>query len=118
MVRDRADHVEIGALGPIYPEALSQRQQAPLAVFGQPVVRLVLLLEFYQGLVGLPAQVQLVADQEQIDAGARRQVELHLERSEQQSLMINSSLILLLANHIGDREVLDEAMKTAGEMAG
>ncbi len=45
-------------------------------------------------------------------------VELHLERSEQQSLMINSSLILLLANHIGDREVLDEAMKIAGEMAG
>jgi hypothetical protein len=42
-------------------------------------------------------------------------IDLHLERNEQQSLAINSRLILLLANHIGDMEVLEEAMDIAAK---
>ena len=45
-------------------------------------------------------------------------VALHHERSEEQSRLINASLVLLLANHIGDREVLDEAMRIAADAAG
>ena len=40
-------------------------------------------------------------------------IELHEDRSEEDSRMINASLILLLANHIGDMEVLAEAMRQA-----
>ena len=40
-------------------------------------------------------------------------IDLHQDRSEEQSRMINSSLILLLANHIGDMQVLEEAMRYA-----
>ena len=47
------------------------------------------------------------------DAFYQRLVELHQERSEEQSRLINASLILLLANHIGDTAVLDEAMQLA-----
>lgn len=44
-------------------------------------------------------------------------LELHQGRSKEESGAINARLILLLANHIGDREVLREAMRaaTAGE---
>ncbi|RMD50266.1 MAG: DUF2783 domain-containing protein [Alphaproteobacteria bacterium] len=38
---------------------------------------------------------------------------LHDGRSEEESARINARLILLLANHIGDREVLTEAMQRA-----
>ena len=47
------------------------------------------------------------------DAFYQRLVELHLERNEEQSRLINASLILLLANHIGDTAVLEEAMQLA-----
>jgi len=47
----------------------------------------------------------------------QRLVELHLERSEEESRLINASLILLLANHIGDPAVLDEAMRLAAAAA-
>ena len=47
------------------------------------------------------------------DAFYQRLVELHQDRSEEQSGLINASLILLLANHIGDSAVLEEAMRTA-----
>ena len=47
------------------------------------------------------------------DAFYQRLVELHQDRSEEQSRLINASLILLLANHIGDSAVLEEAMRTA-----
>lgn len=47
------------------------------------------------------------------DAFYQRLVELHQDRSEEQSRLINASLILLLANHIGDDEVLDDAMRIA-----
>jgi hypothetical protein len=40
-------------------------------------------------------------------------IDMHQDRSEEQSLLINSKLILLLANHIGDIGVLEEAMRIA-----
>lgn len=51
------------------------------------------------------------------DAFYQRLVELHQDRSEEQSRLINASLILLLANHIGDSAVLEEAMRIAAETA-
>lgn len=39
---------------------------------------------------------------------------LHRERSEAESERINARLILLLANHIGDQRVLEEAISHAG----
>ena len=42
-------------------------------------------------------------------------VEAHQDLSEAQSHQLNARLILLLANHIGDRAVLDEAMAAARE---
>ena len=38
---------------------------------------------------------------------------LHQGLSAEQSLMVNARLILLLANHVGDREVLAQAMTAA-----
>jgi hypothetical protein len=51
------------------------------------------------------------------DAFYQRLVELHQDRSEEQSRLINASLILLLANHIGDTAVLEEAMQIAANTA-
>jgi hypothetical protein len=42
-------------------------------------------------------------------------IELHRDLTEEQSRQLNARLILLLANHIGDMEVLSEAMKAAAE---
>ena len=42
-------------------------------------------------------------------------IELHRGLSEEQSRQLNARLILLLANHIGDMEVLGEAMAAAKE---
>ena len=42
-------------------------------------------------------------------------VELHRGLSDEQSELVNARLILLLANHIGDVEVLHEAMQRARE---
>ena len=42
-------------------------------------------------------------------------IELHRGLSEEQSRQLNARLILLLANHIGDMEVLGEAMAAAAE---
>ena len=42
-------------------------------------------------------------------------VELHRDLSDEQSEMVNARLILLLANHIGDMNVLREAMRLARE---
>ena len=47
------------------------------------------------------------------DAFYQRLVELHQDRSEEQNRLINASLILLLANHVGDAAVLEEAMQIA-----
>ena len=40
-------------------------------------------------------------------------IELHRDLSEAQSRRLNARLILLLANHIGDGQVLSEAMTAA-----
>ncbi|MFW3617002.1 DUF2783 domain-containing protein [Billgrantia antri] len=44
--------------------------------------------------------------------------DLHRECSEEESERINARLILLLANHIGDQQVLEEALAIAGRAAG
>jgi uncharacterized protein DUF2783 len=45
-------------------------------------------------------------------------VELHRGLSDEQSELVNARLILLLANQIGDIEVLREAMQRAREDVG
>ena len=40
-------------------------------------------------------------------------VALHRDLTPEQSRLVNAKLILLLANHIGDRQVLDEAIAIA-----
>lgn len=40
-------------------------------------------------------------------------IELHRDLSNEQSRDLNAKLILLLANHIGDMDVLSEAMQAA-----
>ena len=42
-------------------------------------------------------------------------IELHRDLSEEQSRQVNARLILLLANHIGDMDVLSAAMMAAAE---
>ncbi len=41
-------------------------------------------------------------------------IALHKDLSDEQSALVNAKLVLLLANHIGDRQVLDEALAAAG----
>lgn len=43
---------------------------------------------------------------------------LHEGRSKEESDALNARLILLLANHIGDRGVLGEAMSSAAQAGG
>jgi predicted LPLAT superfamily acyltransferase len=40
-------------------------------------------------------------------------IEAHAGLTEAESLALNARLVLLLANHIGDREVVREALATA-----
>lgn len=51
-----------------------------------------------------------------------RLIELHAGLSQEQSNKINAKLILMLANHIGDEEVLNEALEyvraSLGKVAG
>jgi hypothetical protein len=42
-----------------------------------------------------------------------RLIALHAGLSTEQSQMLNSKLVLVLANHIGDRQVLDEVLEMA-----
>ena len=42
-------------------------------------------------------------------------IDLHRDLSDEQSALVNAKLILLLANHIGDPEVLRAAMAAARE---
>lgn len=42
--------------------------------------------------------------------------ELHRDRSEQASEQINARLILLLANQVGDQQVLTQALAIAGQV--
>ena len=43
---------------------------------------------------------------------------LHEGRSKAESDALNARLVLILANHIGDRQVLREAFRAAGSPAG
>lgn len=47
------------------------------------------------------------------DAFYEALVELHRDRTEAESARLNARLILILANHIGDGDVLDEALRLA-----
>ncbi len=40
-------------------------------------------------------------------------IDLHRDLSDEQSALVNAKLVLLLANHVGDAEVLREAMAAA-----
>lgn len=40
-------------------------------------------------------------------------IELHEGKSDAESMKINAKLVLLLANHIGDERILDEAIAIA-----
>ena len=40
-------------------------------------------------------------------------IDLHGDLSDEQSALVNAKLVLLLANHIGDADVLREAMAAA-----
>jgi len=42
-------------------------------------------------------------------------IDLHRDLTDEQSRQMNARLILLLANHIGDADVLREAMAAAAE---
>lgn len=42
-------------------------------------------------------------------------IDLHRELTDEQSALVNAKLILLLANHIGDLDVLRAAMAAARE---
>lgn len=46
----------------------------------------------------------------------QRLIEMHRSLSDEQSHALNARLILLLANHIGDRAALDEALSMALEV--
>ncbi len=45
-------------------------------------------------------------------------IEMHRDLTPEQSLLVNARLILLLANQIGDAEVLSAAMKKARDGMG
>ena len=42
-----------------------------------------------------------------------RLIDMHRDLSDDESARVNAKLILLLANHIGDADVLNEAMRAA-----
>ncbi len=42
-------------------------------------------------------------------------INAHRDLTDEQSAMLNAKLILLLANHIGDLEVIEEALTVARE---
>ena len=42
-------------------------------------------------------------------------ISLHRDLSDEQSALVNAKLILLLSNHVGDAEVLREAMAAAAQ---
>lgn len=44
-------------------------------------------------------------------------IDAHRDLDDEQSRLLNARLILLLANHIGDAEVLREALRLAREQA-
>ena len=61
---------------------------------------------------GRPGEVPLRA-YEPGDAFYDRLIETHRGLSDEESRLVNARLILLLANHIGDLDVLDAALAAA-----
>lgn len=56
---------------------------------------------------------------EDADGFYDRLMRLHSRLSDEESQVANAKLVLLLANHIGDRRVLDQAIDAvAGDLAG
>lgn len=53
---------------------------------------------------------------EQGDDFYQELIDLYRDKSEKQCRLISSKLILLLSNHIGDKEVLQEAFTIAGKI--
>jgi hypothetical protein len=47
-----------------------------------------------------------------------RLIELHAGKSDEESAVINARLLLLLINHVGDRDVIFEAIALAAERPG
>jgi hypothetical protein len=47
------------------------------------------------------------------DAAYRSLIEAHRGLSDDDSQSLNAKLLLILANHIGDQKILDEAIKLA-----
>lgn len=59
------------------------------------------------------SRLELSANFTDPDAFYAALTEAHRDRSEAESEQINARLILLLANHIGDQRVLEEALALA-----
>lgn len=45
-------------------------------------------------------------------------IDLHAGRSDEESALVNARLIMLLINHVGDADVIAEAIALAGERNG
>ena len=52
------------------------------------------------------------------DAAYRMLVEAHRGLSDENSTLLDAALVLILANHIGDRQVLSEAIRLAADPRG
>lgn len=50
------------------------------------------------------------------DSAYRALIDAHRGLSEEDSAVLNTRLVLILANHIGDRQVLDEAIRLAANL--
>jgi Protein of unknown function (DUF2783) len=59
------------------------------------------------------AQLNIEPNMAQFDAFYEALIDAHRELSPAQSHQMNARLVLLLANHIGDLEVLKDAMRRA-----
>jgi hypothetical protein len=62
------------------------------------------------------SQLELKPNFTQPDAFYAALTDAHRERSEPESERINARLILLLANHIGDQQALEEALAIASQV--
>lgn len=59
------------------------------------------------------AKLNINPNIEQPDDYYQKLIDLHEGRSDAESMKINAKLIMILSNHIGDREILDEAILLA-----
>ena len=58
-------------------------------------------------------QLQTQGRFDDADSAYRALIDAHRSLSDEDSAVLNTRLVLILANHIGDRTVLDEAIKLA-----